>query len=278
MSGRLSTVAVTSRSAYSLRSAGAISGVWPMRPRPHVAQHAGGTRPATGAPGSPGIDSSLSSVPPVWPRPRPGDHRHVDAAGGGQRGQDEARLVAHAARRVLVDLGARAGRRGRAPRPCASWRRTARPISAGVMPGRRPPWPARPPGSRARRRARSPSMKKRISSRRELRAVALALDDVDGAQASLLLEPLDLGPQVALLAHRASRVAEGEWAAADMDGEHLVHEALVVDVLLRLALGAGPGPAGSRACCGTCGRSPSPPRRPLRLATSWFSNRRHRGQ
>ena len=35
-----------------------------------------------------------------------GDHRHVDAAGRGQRREHEAGLVADAARRVLVDLGA----------------------------------------------------------------------------------------------------------------------------------------------------------------------------
>ena len=70
MRGRLSTVAVTSRRAYSLRSAGAISGVWPMSPRPHsrrTARSSWRLRRTL----KPGIDSSLSSVPPVWPRPRP---------------------------------------------------------------------------------------------------------------------------------------------------------------------------------------------------------------
>jgi hypothetical protein len=37
--------------------------------------------------------------------PAPGDHRHVDAARGRERREDQAGLVAHASRRVLVGLG-----------------------------------------------------------------------------------------------------------------------------------------------------------------------------
>ena len=70
MSGIDSTVPVTSRSAYSLRSAGA---------RPVPAAQMTHPVPASTAIVSagvsavrkPGIASSLSSVPPVWPRPRP---------------------------------------------------------------------------------------------------------------------------------------------------------------------------------------------------------------
>ncbi len=70
MSGMDSTVPVTSRSAYSRRSAGA-------RPEPaaQITQPAVVRTPIVSAGVSsvrkPGIDSSLSSVPPVWPRPRP---------------------------------------------------------------------------------------------------------------------------------------------------------------------------------------------------------------
>ena len=71
ISGIASTVPVTSRSAYSFLSAGA-------RPEP-AAQMTAPTSPfiwanissLLSAARQPGIDSSLSSVPPVCPRPRP---------------------------------------------------------------------------------------------------------------------------------------------------------------------------------------------------------------
>ena len=70
MSGIDSTVAVASRSAYSLRSAGAISSVWPMRHAPTVPTSS--TKRESGrSTRKPGMLSSLSSVPPVCPRPRP---------------------------------------------------------------------------------------------------------------------------------------------------------------------------------------------------------------
>ena len=70
MSGIDSTVPVTSRSAYSLRSAGA-------RPSPAAAITAPTSASAAVSSSlprlarQPGIDSSLSRVPPVCPRPRP---------------------------------------------------------------------------------------------------------------------------------------------------------------------------------------------------------------
>ena len=70
MSGMHSTVAVTSRSEYSLRSAGAISSVWVMSASPILdscAAYSARVRPIR----NPAIDSSLSTVPPVWPSPRP---------------------------------------------------------------------------------------------------------------------------------------------------------------------------------------------------------------
>ena len=70
MSGMLSTVPVTSRRAYNRRSAGAISAVWPINAPPTAATAARNSS-SESAVRKPGIDSSLSSVPPVWPRPRP---------------------------------------------------------------------------------------------------------------------------------------------------------------------------------------------------------------
>ena len=68
--GRLSTVAVTSRSAYRRLSAGTR-----FAPAPAIAIPASRTCATSSAVESstrkPGIDSSLSSVPPVWPSPRP---------------------------------------------------------------------------------------------------------------------------------------------------------------------------------------------------------------
>ena len=65
-----STVAVTSRSAYSLRSAGAISAVGPMSAQPSFCTCAFASA-SERLVRKPGIASSLSSVPPVWPSPRP---------------------------------------------------------------------------------------------------------------------------------------------------------------------------------------------------------------
>ena len=70
MSGIDATVPVTSRSAYSFLSAGAISAVWTVMEHPHSAT----TRLKSASESDalyPGIDSSLSAVPPVRPRPRP---------------------------------------------------------------------------------------------------------------------------------------------------------------------------------------------------------------
>ena len=75
----------------------------------------------------PGIDSSLSSVPPVWPRPRPdiiGNGTPHAATSGRER---ERHLVADAAGRVLVDdAPAERRREVDACRPSGSSRRSAR--------------------------------------------------------------------------------------------------------------------------------------------------------
>ena len=70
ISGMDSTVAVASRSAYSLPSAGATCGVCPMNASRcwiNCARNSSIVRLVR----NPGIDSSLSSVPPVWPSARP---------------------------------------------------------------------------------------------------------------------------------------------------------------------------------------------------------------
>ena len=70
ISGTQDTVAVTSRSAYSFLSAGARLPVWPITARPISftwRKNCCGVRETV----QPGMASILSSVPPVWPRPRP---------------------------------------------------------------------------------------------------------------------------------------------------------------------------------------------------------------
>ena len=70
MSGMLSTVAVTSRNAYSFLSAGASDVVCAMMLVP-TARTTSLNCAIDRSTRKPGIDSSLSIVPPVWPRPRP---------------------------------------------------------------------------------------------------------------------------------------------------------------------------------------------------------------
>ena len=70
MSGIDSTVAVASRSAYIFLSAGAISGVCPIIAQPSRSSCCARLASERSV-RNPGIDSSLSSVPPVWPSERP---------------------------------------------------------------------------------------------------------------------------------------------------------------------------------------------------------------
>ena len=65
MSGMDSTVAVASRSAYILRSAGAISGDWPKSAHPSLSTCARASESERFV-RNPGIDSNLSRVPPVF--------------------------------------------------------------------------------------------------------------------------------------------------------------------------------------------------------------------
>ena len=66
----LSTVAVTSRSAYIALSAGTRSAVWAHTARPTRSTWSISS-PVESSVRMPGIESSLSSVPPVCPSPRP---------------------------------------------------------------------------------------------------------------------------------------------------------------------------------------------------------------
>ena len=68
--GIASMVAVASRREYSFLSAGAISAVWPFMAKPAASRTLRNSFSERST-RYPGIDSSLSSVPPVWPSPRP---------------------------------------------------------------------------------------------------------------------------------------------------------------------------------------------------------------
>ena len=70
MSGTLSTVAVTSRRAYSFLSAGTRSAVCPAIAHP-MWLTCSMNWSAESSVRNPGMASSLSMVPPVWPSPRP---------------------------------------------------------------------------------------------------------------------------------------------------------------------------------------------------------------
>ena len=99
------TVPVTSRSAYSSLSAGTMRSLWlttatPMRSSWRRKSPCGNcTR-------NPGIDSSLSSVPPVWPRPRPDILPKMAPQAATSGASDERHLVPHTAAGVLVEHGA----------------------------------------------------------------------------------------------------------------------------------------------------------------------------
>jgi len=65
-----SIVAVTSRKAYSTRSAGTSRSLWLTTATPMRSSWRRNS-PCGSCTRKPGMDSSLSSVPPVWPSPRP---------------------------------------------------------------------------------------------------------------------------------------------------------------------------------------------------------------
>ena len=102
ISGSDSTVPVASRTAYSRRSAGASSAVCPtiaQPARPTAARRR--SRPGVRVVARDRVE--LVERPAGVAEPAAGDHRHGAAAGGDDRGEHEADLVADAARRVLVE-------------------------------------------------------------------------------------------------------------------------------------------------------------------------------
>ena len=105
ISGMDSTVAVASRSEYSLPSAGATCGVWPMNASlcfGSCSRNSSMVRLVR----NPGIDSSLSSVPPVWPSARPEIIGTTTPAAAASGRRNQAGFIAHAAGRMFVHLHA----------------------------------------------------------------------------------------------------------------------------------------------------------------------------
>ena len=102
ISGMLSTVPVTSRSAYSCLSAGAISDVCPISAQPIVADRMPQLVERERGP-EPGNGFELVECAAGMAEAAAGHHRHGRAARGDERRQDERRLVADAAGAVFVD-------------------------------------------------------------------------------------------------------------------------------------------------------------------------------
>ncbi len=102
ISGMLSTVPVTSRSAYSRRSAGAISSVCPMSAQP-VRRNVSRISSSVSCVRNPGNRLELVERAARVAQTSAGHHRNDRAAGGGKRRDHERRLVADAAGRVFVD-------------------------------------------------------------------------------------------------------------------------------------------------------------------------------
>ena len=156
MSGMESTVAVTSRSAYSRRSAGSISSVCPRMHTPSAASWARASA-SERSERKPGMAGELVERAAGVPEPAAGHHRDHHAAGGHQRRQAERHLVSHPAGGMLVDLLAPGAR----PAP-GSPRSGASPgsrLAARRARGRGTRWPctARPSGCRGPRPGRTRS-------------------------------------------------------------------------------------------------------------------------
>jgi hypothetical protein len=135
MSGIASTVAVTSRSAYSLRSAGA-------SPSP-AAQTTAPTSRSWATNSSlvrlarhPGMASSLSRVPPVWPSPRP-DSCGTAAPQAATRGVKGSVILSPTPPVECLSTVGRDTAERSSRSPLAIIAAVHRAISAGVMPRRR---------------------------------------------------------------------------------------------------------------------------------------------
>ena len=157
-----------------------MSAVWPTM---HAADLAPAPSTISGARQStrkPGIDSSLSSVPPVWPRPRPDiiGTTTPQAAASGASTSD----VLSPTPPVVCLSTLRPGKspRGRGGRPTRPSPRSARPSPR--RPCRAGRWPSAAPrsGSRASDPSVAPATKNVDLGAVEGPAVALFPDDVDG--------------------------------------------------------------------------------------------------
>ena len=136
MSGMLSTVPVTSLSAYSFRSAGAISDVWPMSAHP-IVDTAVFNSSRESRSRNPGIDFELVERAARMAQTAARHHRHERAARGSERGEDERRLVADAAGAVLVDRDAAADSGSSTRTPDRTIASVSAAVSSAVMPRRR---------------------------------------------------------------------------------------------------------------------------------------------
>ena len=115
ISGIDSTVPVTSRSAYSLRSAGASPAPAAQITQPSRVQHR--DHLGSGKPGPPaGYRLQLVQGAAGVAEAAPGQLRHGGAAARDQRGEDQRDLVADPAGRVLIDGGRAPPNRGQAAR------------------------------------------------------------------------------------------------------------------------------------------------------------------
>ena len=106
----------------------------PDQPHAAFAQHACEIDPASRFTSNPGIDSSLSSVPPVWPSPRPLIIGTVNPPRRNNRRKNQRSIVADATRRVLIHLFPRQSTKNRAPRPNAASLRSAPPSRHATSP------------------------------------------------------------------------------------------------------------------------------------------------
>ena len=187
ISGMDSTVPVTSRSAYSFRSAGARSSVAAHMTQPTVDRRSTNSPVASPA-RQPGIASSLSSVPPVWPSPRPESWGTAapQLATSGARISDTLSPTPPVECLSTVGAGT-ALRSSRWPEPIIASVQARN--SPGPARGRRSPSPSR---TSARRRS-CPWYKRRsasaMSASARRQAVSLGPDQVDDIRHRHLPDP-----------------------------------------------------------------------------------------
>mmetsp|Transcript_1057 Transcript_1057/g.2601 ORF Transcript_1057/g.2601 Transcript_1057/m.2601 type:complete len:204 (-) Transcript_1057:154-765(-) len=132
ISGSEEVVAVTSRSAYSFLSTGQMAGIGEMITTP-ISESCFRISSMESSVRNPGIDSSLSSVPPVCPNPRPdiiGTHSPSEAA----RGASASETLSPTPPVECLSTTGRVWKEQSnvAPLSVIAWRRC--PVSASVIP------------------------------------------------------------------------------------------------------------------------------------------------